>query len=196
MASTPNFAWPTPDDTDPVADGALDIRTLADAIDSQVFAGGLVLVKRQTIGTGVTSVTVTSAFSSLYDNYLITVSGGANNIAGSALNLKLGATVTGYYYSLSYSTYNATPAATGGSNVGNWDYVGAGQTNGLNAVIELNSPFLSKGTSVRASISNGTFYAGNQAGYLNNSTSYTSFILATAVGTMTGGTIRVYGMRN
>jgi len=64
MASTPNFAWPTPDDTDPVGDGALDIRTLADAIDTQVFAGGLVLVKRQTIGTGVSSVTVTGAFSS------------------------------------------------------------------------------------------------------------------------------------
>jgi hypothetical protein len=196
MASTPNFAWPTPDDTDPVGDGALDIRTLADAIDTQVFAGGLVLVKRQTIGTGVSSVTVTGAFSSLYENYLITVSGGSNNISGSALNLKLGATVTGYYYSLSYTTYNTTPAATGGSNVGNWDYVGSGQTTGLNAFIELNSPFLSKGTSVRASIANSTFYAGNQAGYLNNSTSYTSFILSTAVGTMTGGTIRVYGMRN
>jgi hypothetical protein len=157
---------------------------------------GLFHIKTQTIGSGVSSVTVTGAFSSDFDNYLITVSGGANNINGSALNLKLGSTVTGYYYSLSYTTYNATPAATGAALTGNWDYVGSGQTNGLNALIELNSPFLSKGTSIRASIANGTFYAGNQAGYLNNSTSYTSFILATAVGTMTGGSIRVYGMRN
>jgi hypothetical protein len=159
-------------------------------------AVGLWLVKTQTIGNAVSSVTVSSAFTSDYENYLITVSGGSNSISGSALNLKLGATVTGYYYSLSYSTYNTTPAATGGSNVGNWDYVGSGQTSGLNAVIELNSPFLSKGTSIRASIANSTFYAGNQAGYLNNSTSYTSFIIATSVGTMTGGTIRVYGLRN
>jgi hypothetical protein len=36
MASTPNYAWPTPDNTDPVADGALDMRTLGDAIDSTV----------------------------------------------------------------------------------------------------------------------------------------------------------------
>jgi hypothetical protein len=157
---------------------------------------GLFHIKTQTIGNAVSSVTVTGAFSSDFDNYLVTVSGGANNISGSALNLKLGSTTTGYYYSLSYTTYNTTPAATGGSNVGAWDYVGAGQTNGLNALFELNSPFLSKGTSIRASIANGTFYAGNQAGYLNNSTSYTSFILATAVGTMTGGSIRVYGMRN
>ena len=163
---------------------------------AQMNAVGLWLVKTQTIGTAVSSVTVTGAFSTDYDNYLITVSGGANSLSGSALNLKLGATTTGYYYSLSYTTYNTTPAATGGSNVGNWDYVGSGQTTGLNAVIELNSPFLSKGTSVRASIANSTLYAGNQAGYLNNSTSYTSFILATSVGTMTGGTIRVYGLRN
>jgi hypothetical protein len=163
---------------------------------SAMNAVGLWLVKTQTIGNAVTSVTVTSAFTSDYDNYLITVSGGSNSVSGSALNLKLGATVTGYYYSLSYSTYNTTPAATGGSNVGNWDYVGSGQTTGLNAVIELNSPFLSKGTSIRASVANSTFYAGNQAGYLNNSTSYTSFIIATSVGTMTGGTIRVYGLRN
>jgi hypothetical protein len=163
---------------------------------SAMNAVGLWLVKTQTIGSAVTSVTVTSAFTSDYDNYLITVSGGSNSVSGSALNLKLGATVTGYYYSLSYSTYNTTPAATGGSNVGNWDYVGSGQTTGLNAVIELNSPFLSKGTSIRASIANSAFYAGNQAGYLNNSTSYTSFIIATSVGTMTGGTIRVYGLRN
>jgi hypothetical protein len=163
---------------------------------AQMNAVGLWLVKTQTIGNAVSSVTVSSAFTSDYENYLITVSGGSNSISGSALNLKLGATVTGYYYSLSYSTYNTTPAATGGSNVGNWDYVGSGQTSGLNAVIELNSPFLSKGTSIRASIANSTFYAGNQAGYLNNSTSYTSFIIATSVGTMTGGTIRVYGLRN
>ena len=163
---------------------------------SAMNAVGLWLVKTQTIGNAVTSVTVTSAFTSDYDNYLITVSGGSNSVSGSALNLKLGATVTGYYYSLSYSTYNTTPAATGGSNVGNWDYVGSGQTTGLNAVIELNSPFLSKGTSIRASVANSTFYAGNQAGYLNNSTSYTSFIIATSVGTMTAGTIRVYGLRN
>jgi len=36
MASTPNYAWPTPDNTDPVADGALDMRTLGNAIDSTV----------------------------------------------------------------------------------------------------------------------------------------------------------------
>ena len=175
-----------------------EILTSADMNDVSTLGNyqGLFWIKSQTIGTAVSSVTVTGAFSSDFDTYLITVSGGSNSVSGSALNFKLGATVTGYYYSLLYSAFNTTPLAAGGANVGAWDYVGSGQTAGINAVIELNSPFLSKATSIRSSIANSTFYAGNQAGYLNNSTSYTSFILATAVGTMTGGTIRVYGMRN
>ena len=38
MASTPNYLWPTPDDTDPVGDGALDMRTLANAIDASLLS--------------------------------------------------------------------------------------------------------------------------------------------------------------
>ena len=40
MASTPNYAWPTPDDTDPVGDGALDMRTLGNEIDDTVNSIG------------------------------------------------------------------------------------------------------------------------------------------------------------
>jgi hypothetical protein len=62
--------------------------------------------------------------------------------------------------------------------------------------MEVNSPFLTENTTVRASVSNSTFYGGTTNGLLRNTTSYTSFILATSGGTMTGGTIRVYGLRN
>ena len=163
---------------------------------SAVNGLGLFIVKTQTIGTAVSSVTVTGAFSADYDNYLITVSGGVSSSAATVLNLKLGATVTGYYYSLLYTIYNATPAATAGVNVGAWDYAGTGQTTGLSADIRLTTPFLTKPTTYRASVENSTFFAGATNGYLNNSTSYTSFIIAPATGTMTGGTIRVYGLRN
>lgn len=37
MATTPNYSWPTPDDTDLVRDGAEAIRDLGDAIDNTVF---------------------------------------------------------------------------------------------------------------------------------------------------------------
>jgi hypothetical protein len=37
MATTTNYSWTTPDDTDLVKDGAAAIRTLGTAIDSTVF---------------------------------------------------------------------------------------------------------------------------------------------------------------
>jgi hypothetical protein len=44
MATTPNYSWPTPNDTDLVRNGAEAIRDLGDAIDATVFGiplGGL-----------------------------------------------------------------------------------------------------------------------------------------------------------
>lgn len=38
MATSPNFGWPEPNDSDYVTDGALAIRTLGDAIDSTVYS--------------------------------------------------------------------------------------------------------------------------------------------------------------
>ncbi|HEY7821859.1 MAG TPA: hypothetical protein VIG24_03440 [Acidimicrobiia bacterium] len=41
MATTSNFGWTTPDDTDLVRDGAAAIRTLGNAIDATVGGGYL-----------------------------------------------------------------------------------------------------------------------------------------------------------
>lgn len=41
MATTPNFGWPTPDDTDQLSDGAAAIRNLGDAIDASVASLGI-----------------------------------------------------------------------------------------------------------------------------------------------------------
>ena len=155
---------------------------------------GLQLVKKQTIGTAVSSVTVTDAFSATYDNYLIKVSGGAHSTGGSALlTIQIGASTTGYYNTLIYSGYSGTTVS--GVNVNNgsvFNYVGAAQANGLNANISVSSPFLAKPTLVE-----GAFYdtsnSGRSTGYLNDTTSYTSFIIGCPTGTITGGTIYVYG---
>ena len=80
---TPNYSWPVPTSTDLVKDGATAIEALGDAIDATVFglpAGALVLVKTQVIGTTVSSVNVTSAFSTTYDNYKITITGGTSSV--------------------------------------------------------------------------------------------------------------------
>jgi hypothetical protein len=38
MANTPNYNWLTPDNTGYVKNGALDIRTLGNAIDSTTYS--------------------------------------------------------------------------------------------------------------------------------------------------------------
>jgi hypothetical protein len=163
---------------------------------SAVNSLGLFFVKSQTIGNAVSSVTVTGAFSADYDNYLITVSGGVNSVDGNVLDIKFGSTVTGYYFAMVYASWNSVVSAAGSANTSRIDYVAQAGTQSLNGFIEVNSPFLTENTTVRASVANSTFYGGTTNGLLKNTTSYTSFILSTSAGTMTGGTIRVYGLRN
>ena len=164
-----------------------------------VQSGGLVLVKTQTIGTTVTSVNVTSAFSTTYDRYLVTLSGGTCT-TNRALNMTLGATTTGYYSSYLYVSYSSsTVVGYGSSNGSSFLDAGVVTSNGLSGRIELNNPF----NSVRTEFINfGAGLATNQqpiigGGFVDNATSYTDFTLTMAsTGTMTGGTIRVYGYAN
>jgi len=154
---------------------------------------GLELVKTQTIGTTVSSVPVTGAFSSDFDSYKIIINGGA---ASTSIDLwmTLGATATGYYSSLFYTIYNNTPAAVGSSNAVRWPYVGAATTSSIHLSMDIHSPFLSEQTSFAAMLASDG-YAGSSSGYLANTTSYTDFTITPSTGTLTGGTIRVYGYR-
>jgi hypothetical protein len=49
MATTTNYSWTTPDDTDLVKDGAAAIRTLGTAIDSTVFTNAGAAVAKATV---------------------------------------------------------------------------------------------------------------------------------------------------
>jgi hypothetical protein len=157
---------------------------------------GLELVKTQTIGSAVSSVVVSGAFSSTYDNYLITVNGGAGSTT-SAIRIILGATVTNYHYVYTYSDYNNTASAEGTKVAIYWNYAGSVSVDGINASIKLFSPNLAKETKIFAEANgSGTSYIGSLAGSLFNTTQYTDFTLTISSGTVTGGTIRVYGYRN
>lgn len=161
-------------------------------------ATGLTLVKTQTIGSAVSSVTVTDAFSATYDNYLITVNGGSGSVNGSNAQLTLGSTTSGYYMAGYYIFYSST-ALTGFTinNGANWSATYY-SSNAHSGHIQLQNPFLSKTTTFHSTlITAGTGeYTANYAGWLNNTTSYTAFTLTANSGTMTGGTIRVYGYQN
>ena len=158
----------------------------------------LVLIKTQTIGTTVSSVTVSDVFSSTYDNYRIIVSGGIASTQN-RLNLTFGATATGYYRFTIYGNYTSTTVT--GENASNTDKfadAGTGSANSLVSNIEVFAPNLAKRTSIitNTSTSETGQYVFTQQGFLNDSTQYTAFTLTTSTGTITGGTIRVYGYTN
>jgi hypothetical protein len=160
-------------------------------------AVGLWLVKTQTVGSAVSTVTVTGAFSSSYDNYRIILSGGTQSGNGQ-IYIQLGSSTTGYYGSLIYnSTTSATPVGAANNNTARCDWIGGGFTaNQCHASVDLFGPFLAQHTKVR----NGQYQQDNGYGTYNGehrvATSYSAFTLGIDSGTMTGGTIRVYGYRN
>ena len=154
--------------------------------------GGLTFVKKQTIGTAVSSVTVTDAFSATYENYRIIVSGGTCSASDNNLGLQLGATATGYYSAQTGATYAGASSIVGDNNITSWQRVGSVNTNGLHLNVDLTGPNLTRRTFLNGSvIFNGS--ARFLGGYLDDTTSYTAFNLIPLVGTITGGTIYVYG---
>jgi hypothetical protein len=197
MAVTPNYSWPVPVATDLVKDGYQAIADLGDAIDATVYgqSSALVLVKSQVIGSAVASVAVTGAFSTTYDAYKIVI---ANTVpsASTVINMILGSTATGYYYTTVASTFStgAYTAQLGAANTTLFTAVGNSNTANVSNSFELISPFLSAKTFFNANYVNvGGAAAGMMTGYLDNTTSYTAFTLSTVTGTLTGGTIYVYG---
>jgi hypothetical protein len=156
---------------------------------------GMWLVKSQTIGTTVSAVTVTDAFSADYENYKIIVSGGTAS-ATAGLSMTFGTTTTTIYdlFQISGTASSNTITGSGLSNQTNFANVVRSGTDGLNGTIEVFSPFAATRTQIHFnSVRPGAVTAGNGWGTLKNNTSYTDFTLTSSTGTVTGGTIYVYG---
>jgi hypothetical protein len=200
--TTPNYGWSVPTSSDYVAQGAVAIETLGDSADATLFTAlggtypGLRLIKKQTIGTGVSSVAVTSAFSATYENYKIVVSGGTGSAVGELL-LKLTGITTSYYTQLQYNSYGSTtPLAASSANIAYFNWAGTCSSNGLNMDVSLNNPFLAKFKTFFApfvilQVAGGV--SGMANGLCASTSSATGFTIEPNTGTLTGGTIYVYG---
>lgn len=157
---------------------------------------GLELVKTQAVGSTVTSTTMTGVFSSTYENYRLVYSGGvgSNNIG---LGLQVGGSTSNYSHVLFWTTPGvASVNCDTSSNTTQANYVGGGTTSSALVVCDILSPYNS---SRYTSFCTGAYQAGDfgfcQARH-NIAQSNTSVTLMTLSGTMTGGTIRVYGYRD
>jgi hypothetical protein len=168
-------------------------RNQIETFDGAEYRGmsGLQLVKKQAIGSAVSSVVVNDAFSATYENYKIIISDGLAS-AATNLNLTLGSTTTGYNAATIRIAFSgATSLNVGTVNGSNFGF-GTGNTGYLHFDVNLINPFLTNNTFV-----NGPYFSittgGFSTGYLANTTSYTAFTITSSVGTLTGGTIYVYG---
>ncbi len=155
---------------------------------------GLVYVTSATVGTGVSSVTVSNAFNSTYDNYLIKITGMTGSAAADT-TFQLGGITTavyitsGWYQLISSATINTytTTAATMPAGT-------MATTQNTQITIEISSPNLAVTKYVQMNSASATLRA-NSATQIGSSVQATGFTIAPASGTITGGTITVYGYR-
>jgi hypothetical protein len=173
--------------------------TLSSADTNTYLANsGLVFIKQQTIGNAVSSVPVTSAFSTDYDNYRIVISGtvvsGATNSMYMTISGSTGATYSanGIYMAPNLGTIGVlaqAPAVTGF-----WLGI-SGAT--FSATYDVMNPFLAKATNVngQSSSSGGTSYNNTFMGGDSNPASSTGFTIVQQSTNLTGGVITVYGYR-
>jgi len=157
-------------------------------------AMGLVLVKAQTIGSAVSSVTVTDAFSSTFDNYRIVMASVDASATNNNVYFQFDGVTSGYYYSGIYVSFSSAPANHYGLNVSSFVCGRTGTASGTTVVIDAIAPNLSTRSVLQA-----TGGANLQSYWVNGfgtTGPHTAFVLGLSGGTMTGGTIKVYGYNN
>ena len=169
--------------------------TTATGIKWAAAGGGsaVALVAAQAIGTGVSSVTVTNAFSTTYDAYKVFLIGCTSSVAsGNAIKIQLGAATTLYYYGGCFTSYNSTASGIGGSNVDGW-IAGALENPASSLEMEIFQPFQALPTYFSANNTFPASRAGRTDGCQNSNTSFTDLKISPQAGTFTGGTLYVYG---
>lgn len=178
-----------------------ELVTASDA-NTYLANAGLVYVKQVTIGSGVSSVDVTSCFSSVMDNYVISLADVNASAGGGVIYGKLlvGTTpqTNGWYGNTFFI------AAGGAGGLSNAPITNAATfeiccltntTNHRNSgICHIQSPNLPRQT--RAQFHNADdYYFRLGASHLSNTTQYDGLQILPSSGTLTGGTITVYGYR-
>lgn len=201
--SVDNFTNPTANDSLNLPSHSTQHANANDAIEAVedyllngAGKAGLVLLKTQVVGTAVSSVTVSNAFNATYENYLIQVVGNSssvNNVLFMTINGSAGSTYqsAGYYISYGTATLNAVANAIGSQGF-RLSEASASGNNSFN--VNVFRPFTNTLSSYISQGQNeGNVY--NYQGKDTNTASSTNFTITTSSGTISGGTIYVYGYK-
>jgi hypothetical protein len=156
---------------------------------------GLTLLKTQTVGSGVSSVVVADAFNSRYNDYKIIISGMNTSDEGVGVRMSLsGSTGSTYNWAGNSQIYNGTNTFTGSSTTTSYQISNTGVVSSTNILVQLLNPFNSVLTSMKSQFAVSSS-AGQYGGFDNNAVSHTGFTFFPTAGTLTGGTVYVYGYR-
>lgn len=150
-----------------------------------------------TVGTGNTSLTVSNAFSSDFDNYRIIYSGGTMSSTGSISFQLNNSTGTTYRISGIYMAYGSTTVNGYGPSLANrWTDIGIMGTTEGTTDFDIYNPFATKPTRMKTTSWEQSQYY-NFVGFDSSTASSTGFTItpAGAGPSFTGGQIRVYGYR-
>jgi hypothetical protein len=159
---------------------------------------GLVLIKTQTVGSGVSIVEVTDAFSSTYENYRIIYTGGSSSTS-QALGLQFGIgstmTTTNYFGAAGYINLGAAAWQLASDNPGSYaGNVGGGNKTSSYLMTYILMPNMAEHTAFHGPYILSDFgRMGTHSFAQLSATQFTSFRIICNTGTLTGGTIRVYG---
>lgn len=211
MATTTNYGWETPDDTDLVKDGALAMRTTGSAIDTTLYtinAGsakvGMHLINATTFTTA-SAVSLNNVFSATYDSYRIKFLMTSCTANGNLyMHVRAGGTdlSSGNVYAYA-GWYAGSGGASGmaGYNVGGNEMIVGYHNNvvpRLTSNIELDLPYVATTTLMTYSgqgYDGSNYVSRNGGGEVVNTGQYDGFTIFPSSGTLTG-MVKVYGYRN
>jgi hypothetical protein len=154
-------------------------------------APGLEFISSTAIGTAVASVTVSNIFNSTYDHYRIMTIASSHSAVAPDLRLQFVGSSASYYGGGIQTLFS-----TGGvsslwdNNVSRFNRAGHGNE----LFVDVFNPFLVRSTKVSSSFFTNVA-AGNYTGFILDGASHTAFTISPSAGTLTGGTIVVYGYR-
>lgn len=155
---------------------------------------GLVFIKSQTIGSGVSSVTVSDVFSATYDSYKIIFDLDTFSVNNAGIQFTLGSATNFWYGKFGVTPWNgsltttAIGAASGFMLIGNSTVT----TKSVSSIMEIVRPYAAARTQVYGH-HYGNGYVGNYQASEESTNSHSYFSVAPSTGTMTGGKIQVYG---
>ncbi len=163
-------------------------------------AVGLWLVKTQTVPNGSLSAVVTGAFSADYNNYFVSYTGGTGSVGGAQLRIAFNVDTANNYYS-NLITQTAGLAAVNGQAFGalvGFTVVGYVDTGDFSCSLTINNPNRTLNTNFYGSFNclGGFSQVGTVGGWSIGTGANTGFTFYPSSGTLSGGTIRIYGFRN